>query len=160
MAIIIQNQSECPICHTILFDHQNIVMFPAFIPNVKDSMYLFNDAGIHYSCLEKHPLGTKALKFVEKVIFKTRPKNRICDISGNTIDLPENHLFTNLLTSNEKDELYSFNFMNIDIRNISKWKDKQNFIDAIERFEKEEKWETIGPFNYLEYVLKKLKSHP
>ncbi|WP_223607548.1 hypothetical protein [Chryseobacterium sp. OSA05B] len=133
-------------------------MFPAFIPNVKDSLYLFNDAGVHHSCLAKHPLGSKVSAFLETMIFKTRPKNRFCDIGGNIIDLPENYLFTNLLTSDEKDTLYSFNFMNIDIRNLSKWKDRKNFIDAIEKFEEEKEWEEIGGFNYLEYVLKKLKS--
>lgn len=157
MAIIFQNQSECSICRALLYNHQNIIMFPAFISNTKDPVYLFNDAGVHYSCLEKHSLRSKVSAFLEKVTFKTRPENRICDIGGNIIDLPENYLFISLLTSDETDELYSFNFMNIDIRNLSKWVDKQNFVDAIEQFLKDEKWEASGPFNYLEYVLEKVK---
>lgn len=158
MAIIIQNQSECPICHTILYDHQNIVMFPAFISNTKDPLYLFNDAGIHYSCLKKHSSGNKALGFMEKVMFKIKPENRICDIGKNMIDTPENHLFIDLLTSDEKEKLYSFNIMNIDIRNISMWPDRQDFIAAAEQFLVDEKWEFLSSFNYLDYVLKKIKS--
>lgn len=157
MAIIIHNQSECSICHSILYGHQNIVMFPVLTSNTKDSLYIFSDAGIHRSCLEGHFSGSKASTFLEKVIFKTRPENRICDISGNIIDIPENYLFINLLTSDETEELYSFNFMNIDIRNLSNWVDKQNFVDAVEQFLKDEKWEASGPFNYLEYVLEKVK---
>jgi len=160
MAIIIHNQSECPICRTILYDHQNVVLFPALISNTKDPLCIFSDAGIHRSCLEGHFLGSKASTFLEKVIFKTRPENRICDIGGNTIDLPENYLFINLLTSDETEELYSFNFMNIDIRNLSNWVDKQNLVDSIEQFLEEEKWEAAGSFNYLKYVLEKIKSCP
>ncbi|KMQ63108.1 hypothetical protein ACM46_14310 [Chryseobacterium angstadtii] len=143
-----------------MFDHQNIILFPAFIPNVKDSLYLFNDTGMHHSCMEKHSLGSKVSAFLDKMIFKTRPENRICDIGGNIIDLPENYLFISLLTSDETDKLYTFNMMNIDIRNISIWPELQDFIAAAERFLEKEKWESIGSFNELEYVLEKIKSCP
>ncbi|WP_131707598.1 hypothetical protein [Chryseobacterium angstadtii] len=110
--------------------------------------------------MEKHSLGSKVSAFLDKMIFKTRPENRICDIGGNIIDLPENYLFISLLTSDETDKLYTFNMMNIDIRNISIWPELQDFIAAAERFLEKEKWESIGSFNELEYVLEKIKSCP
>jgi hypothetical protein len=158
MAIIFHGQSECPVCHMILYQEQDIALFPAFISNTKDPLYIFNDEGIHRFCLEKHPLGNKVSEFLEKVTFKSRPENRICDIGGNFIDSPENYLFISLLTSDEAERLYAFNFMNIDLQNITKWKDKENFIPAAELFLQAEKWESLTSFNYLEYVLEKIKS--
>lgn len=65
MAIIFLNQSECPVCKKTLDKGQDIVLFPPFTSDKNHQFYLFNDEGVHRSCLQKTKLGTEALKFLE-----------------------------------------------------------------------------------------------
>lgn len=156
MAIVFLNQSQCSICHTIMYEHEKIIQFPAFTSNQKDPLYPFSDDSVHYSCLEKHPLYQKALAFRETILSKTRPENRICDIGGNKINQPENYLFIGLLTSDELSPLYAFNFMNIDIQNIPTWSKKEGFLSLLEQFSAEDQWQSNSSFDYLDYLMTKL----
>ncbi|AZA83035.1 hypothetical protein EG341_05480 [Chryseobacterium lactis] len=65
MAIIFLNLSECPICKKTLDDGQDIVLFPPFTSDKNHKFYLFNDEGVHRSCLQKTTLGLEALQFLE-----------------------------------------------------------------------------------------------
>jgi hypothetical protein len=65
VAIIFLNQSEYPICKKTLNKGQDVVLFPSFTSDKNNKFYLFNDEGIHRSCLQKTELGIKALKFLE-----------------------------------------------------------------------------------------------
>lgn len=65
MTIIFLNQSECPICKKTLDEGQDIVLFPAFTSDTNHKFYLFNDEGIHRSCLQNTQLRIEALKFLE-----------------------------------------------------------------------------------------------
>lgn len=67
MAIIFLNQSECPICKKTLNEGQEIVLFPAFTSDENNKFYIFNDEGVHRSCLKKSELGKEALKFLEQL---------------------------------------------------------------------------------------------
>ncbi len=65
MAIIFLNQSKCPVCKKTLDKGQDIVLFPPFTADKNHQFYLFNDEGVHRSCLKKTKLGTEALQFLE-----------------------------------------------------------------------------------------------
>lgn len=153
MAIIFRGKSQCPICNEIMNESDEIVLFPPFIQNVNDPFYIFNDAGIHESCLLKSKLGKQALEYREIMFEKIKPINRICDIGGNLITKPDDYLFINLLTSNPSEGLSKFNFMTIDKNNLPKWKNRQLFHDVTQRFMDEGKWRTLKDFNYLSYLI-------
>ncbi len=65
MVIIFLNQSECVICKKTLDKGQDIVLFPSFTSDKNHKFHLFNDEGVHRSCLQKTKLGIEALKFLE-----------------------------------------------------------------------------------------------
>lgn len=153
MAIVMMGASVCPLCNKIIEEHESIVMFPPFVQNVKDSFYVFNDAGVHFSCVERHILGKQALIYRDNFLFKTRPENRICDIGGNKIESPSDYLFFDLLTSNVSESLNKFNFITIDKRNISKWKEKDEFLNLATKFLEDDKWGNLTDFNYLNYLI-------
>jgi hypothetical protein len=153
MAIIITGKSRCPICNEIINESDDIVMFPPFIQNVNDPFYIFNDAGVHSSCLLKHQLGNQALEYREVILEKTKPENRICDIGGNVITKPDDYIFIDLLTSDVSEELSKFNFMTIDKNNLSQWQERQLFHDTAHRFIDEGKWKSLTDFNYLLYLV-------
>ncbi len=148
--------SVCPLCNKVIEEQESIVMFPPFVQNVKDPFYVFNDVGVHFSCIERHPLGKQALIYRDDFIFKTRPQNRLCEIGGNKIDSPDDYLFIDLLTSNPKEKLGKFNFMTIDKKNISKWVDRDEFLNLAMKFINEGKWGSYGEFDYLNYLTKEI----
>ena len=153
MAIIITGKSKCPICNEVMNESDEIVLFPPFVQNVNDPFYIFNDAGVHLTCLRDHKLGKQAIEYRNIVIEKTRPENRICDIGGNVITKPDDYLFIDLLTSDLSEELSKFNFMTIDKNNLSQWQKRELFQDAAHRFINEGKWKSLTDFNYLSYLI-------
>lgn len=159
MAIVINAQSKCPLCNQIIVENEKIILFPPFVQNMKDSFYLFNDRGVHRTCLFKHPLGEQALLYLDEIIFKTRPENRRCDIGGNMIESIDNYLFIDLLTSDENEALYEFNFMTLDKRNISQWIDRFLFLNLASQFYEENKWESLTEFHYLKYLIASISEY-
>jgi hypothetical protein len=96
-----------------------------------DPLYFFNDSAFHIECLNKHPLGKKAIGFQNSYLSKGKPMNQICSIGQNKIKKPDDFVFTGLLTSNENEELYKYNFAAFDRSNIPKWKDRDKFVKEI-----------------------------
>ena len=140
MAIYFSGKSICPICHEVLETDQKTIGFPAFVANPSDPLIFFNDGAFHQKCLLDHPSGLKAIRLLDSLFFKTRPENRLCDIGKNIIKDPDDHIFIPLLTSNEQEGLYKFNFMNIDKNNIKNWEQRDMFIELAKSFKSDGKW--------------------
>jgi hypothetical protein len=157
MALLFLGQTECPICGDIIEDRENAYLFPPFISNTKDKMYEFNDAAFHISCLRQHPLGNLAIAFSDELIFKTRPQNRICIVGGNEIKSFDDYIFISLLTSNEREDLYKFNFITLDRNNLKIWSDRIEFIDVATKFKQENKWGDFGEFKYLDNLIESIR---
>lgn len=156
MAIIFENLSTCPLCGTILNDEREFMLFPHFISNIHDPMSQFSDRGIHLDCLDKHPLKQDALLFTEeyhKVL--PSPKSR-SSIDGKLIENPEDILIIALLTSNREEELFKYNFLVLNKKNLSDWKERNRLIDLIHKYQEEGKWKNLSSFNYLDYLVKEL----
>ena len=61
MALFIPGM-KCPICQQpILGDHSRR-LFPPFITDEKDPLYVFHDATVHEECFQRHPLASQALE--------------------------------------------------------------------------------------------------
>lgn len=158
MAIIIEQQSECPICNTHLDENKEYLLIPPLIGNTKDSLFICSDSGIHVECLNRYQLKDKLLMHVALYDASFPLSKQKCGISGNIISNPINLLFFGLLTSDETEELYNFNYLSFDITNINKWADRNKFISVTKQFLFEEKWESLTEFNKLEYILNKIKN--
>lgn len=158
MAITFINQTICPICGKEISNSEHFFSFPAFVQNTKDPFYQFNDSSFHAECLQKHPLGNKALEFANQFIFKTRPENRICSAGGNVIQSFDDYIFIDLLTSNDHEELYGFNFTTLDKNNIKKWSDRSRFVTLAAKFKDEDKWGDLSTYRYLDNLIEKISS--
>jgi len=158
MALIFSGKSKCPLCNEIMYDYEDIVLFPPFVQNMKDPYYIFNDNGVHKKCLTASPLGARAMEYRDIVFYKTRPENRICDIGGNLITSMDDYIFTDLLTSDAKEDLHQFNFMTIDKNNLNKWVQRENFLITARKFLSDDKWKSLTKFNYLDYLIKVIES--
>lgn len=157
MAISLINKTVCSICNKELKGNEQIFYFPSFVQNTKDSFYEFNDSSFHTKCLHEHRLGEKAIRFADEFIIKTRPENRICVVGRNLIRDFENYIFIDLLTSNERENLYEFNFLTLDKNNLKIWTDKNIFLDAALKYKAEGKWGDLSTFDYLGYLIEKIR---
>jgi hypothetical protein len=145
MAVITLGATICPICQKVLYSLKDVCGFPAFIPNVKDKLYIFNDEACHVACLKNHVWGKQAMQLASD--YQARSNNKICMAGGAVITKPDDYIFFPLLTSNDKEELYHFNFTTLNKNNISIWNDRQRFIDVATKFLHAGKWQDAGNEN-------------
>ncbi|PIF46703.1 hypothetical protein CLU96_3742 [Chryseobacterium sp. 52] len=157
MAIIFRGSTVCSLCNDKIKTEDKIYMFPPFIQNTKDIYYKFNDTGFHFNCLKNDKLGKQAILFAEEYIYRTEPKNRICIVGGHLIQNFNDYIFIGMLTSDKDEPLFRFNFTTLDKNNLNKWEDRETFIGIAERFQKENKWCDFTPFQYLDFLINKVK---
>jgi hypothetical protein len=157
MALFIEGKSECPICGKPINKKEKRISFPAFVANAKDPLYIFNDETCHQVCVENHKLGHKAVEMADRFLKIFSPENRKCTIGGNAILSYDNFIGSSLLTSDETEELFEFNFMLFDKNNVSKWNKLNSFLEAASKFKNENKWGDLPGYNYLDILVDSIK---
>lgn len=157
MSIILEQQSKCPICNTILDDSCEYILVPHIISNIKDPLFAFSDAGVHIDCIDQSGFGSKLLQHIDLYNKHFPPSELKCLVDGKKIDHPEDLLFFGLLSSNEMEDLYQFNYLTFNLKNIGKWKKLNEFMSISEKFLSEGKWEGLKGFNKLEFITNKIK---
>ena len=157
MSIVIEKQSKCPLCNKFLDESKEYMLTPPLISNIKDDLFILSDAGIHTNCINQSNLKNKIYKHMDLYHKRFPLSEAVCIIDGKRILNPKNILSFGLLTSNESEELYLFNYLTLNIRNIKKWNDYNKFVSVAEKFLFEEKWEALSDFNYLQYIIDKVK---
>ena len=154
MSITIINKTICCICEKVIEQGEVYRGFPPFISNVKDPLYFFNDASFHIECIKSHPSGNRAIKFADDFIINTSPTNRRCIVDNKRIENIEDYIFMGLLTSNDNEELFEFNFTTLNKKNLNKWTHRKRFIEVAIKFELDGKWGDFTSFKYLENLIK------
>ncbi|QNR25598.1 hypothetical protein [Croceimicrobium hydrocarbonivorans] len=139
-------------------EEKDMYSFPAFVANAADLMSKYNDQWFHLDYLNSKE-GQKAIQLAEQCILYTRPVNRICTVGGNRIMSPDNYIFIPLLTSNEKEALYKFNFLTFDRSNLGKWDKREEFIEAAKQFKNEGKWSDTSEFKFLDDLIKQMSKY-
>jgi hypothetical protein len=72
----------CPICEKPIGSASEIVMFPPFVANRLEPLFVFSDAVVHADCLAGHPLAAQAMKLREEAGRSSQPRNRVCATLG------------------------------------------------------------------------------
>lgn len=159
MSILLRGETTCVLCGSLILEGEEVVQFPAFVPTTKDVLFVFNDASVHKRCLERHPYKLLAIAHSNDAIYKTRPQNRRCDITGNEINKPDDCIFFGVLTSDKNEELHEFNLTMIDKNNLSLWKDKSRFLNSAAEFINSGKWGDLPGtgIKYLERLIDIIK---
>lgn len=156
MALVFANLTVCNICNRIIKQDDEIIGFPPFISNAKDPFYFFNDAAFHKTCLLNHSLGKKAISFIDRLYFKTKPENRKCDIGGGEIPSFSDFIFVPMLTSDATESVYKYNFMTINKRNIPNWPGRQKMLEDLKEYNSSGNWENPLSSKHLEQLISKL----
>lgn len=159
MAIVFKGISPCSICNNVLDDSKEFILIPPLISNVLDELSILSDSGVHLECINKSELRNK-LQYHLTENDKRFPMSSVkCMIDNKPVTDPPDLVSFGLLTSNESEELYKFNHLNFNKKNISKWKEKDAFISIAEKFLLEGKWKGLAGYNYLENTLNLVKAN-
>lgn len=159
MAIVIEEHSTCPICNEVLNRNKKYILVPPLISNMKDFLFNVSDSGVHVDCLERSGLQNLLSKHINLYHNALPLAKSRCIVDGMQIDEPKNTLFFGLLTSNDKEELYEFNYIAINIKNINNWKELNRFLSIAEAFLLAEKWVGFAGYNKLKNIVDVIKEN-
>lgn len=160
MAIVILTSTKCPLCGEIFHNEGDLHLFPPMIANINDPLYLFSDAAVHSTCLEKHPLNSQARLYADKLLEASAPANRTCDITGEPITNVNNYLSFGLLTTNTNEPLHQFNFLKMAKSSLPQWPDRFIFIEAATAYLKEGKWKDYWGTKILQDLINEVSQRP
>jgi hypothetical protein len=147
--------SRCALCKEVLDEGKPYTGFPPFISNPKDALWAYNDAGLHIDCIEKDPFGKTALAFREW-IFNNPLSKSVCAVDG--LPIGYNNFFgVAVLTSDDKEPLFQYNFLTLNKKNIPQWKDRGKFIGLLKKINDEGKWEDFMSLGYLDKLIRQLQ---
>lgn len=158
MALIFEEYTTCALCEQILTEKDNYFSYPHMISNSLDPIFKISDAPIHYNCFDNYEFKAKAVRFAS-LFEKNKPKfsKDSYDVNNELITNPRDVLFIVLLTSDEKEALYRFNFCVLNKAKLKSWDDRLILIQEIEKFLRQGKWMSLGSSNYLERLLEELR---
>lgn len=130
MAVIIKDKTKCALCGKIIKEQEKIIAIPDFSYNEKDLLNYFSNKVFHKNCYISHPLSNlmdKKLKCIEK-----RYDEKKCYISKELITIesiqhPDNHIFTGILTDNSLHPLFKFNNIHLNKRYLEFWDELDMF---------------------------------
>lgn len=158
MAITIIGRTLCSLCNMEIKDKEVAFSFPPFIQNTKDIFYQFADSSFHQNCLENHILGKKAVEFAQLFFINTKPENRRCIVDKKIIQDYNDYIFIDLLTSDNLDELYNFNFTTLNKKNLCKWTSKESFVYLAKKFIVDGRWGDITSYKHLENLIELIEN--
>jgi hypothetical protein len=110
----------CPICAEKILGTDEVVMFPPFVPNKRDSLYLFSDGVFHRTCFDGHPLSGKATKYGNEARNQALPWNRVCVACNQLITDPEDYFSAGYLTNDRASPAFVFNFVQFHKKTFSR----------------------------------------
>ncbi len=139
MAIFIPG-SKCAITGRPIEMARDATMFPSFISNKNDPLYIFNDAIVCTVEFHKHPLSRKALARYNEYIEKNSPERRICYICNKPILFADEYLGLGHLTDESSNPLHQFNYAHFHRSCLIKWTGLPKLIHDIEIMDQSGEW--------------------
>jgi len=121
MALVLIGKTCCLVCGQPIMDLADVGVFPSFIENERDPLFIFNDSVSHRRCLASHPLaGRVADRFREfeaaKAVWPP-----VCCVCQKTIAKPDDFFATGRITGNARHNLYPYNYSYMHKHCICSW---------------------------------------
>ena len=133
----------CPICRKQMLKTDEVVMFPPFVPNKRDPLYLFSDGVFHRACFDGHPLSEQATRYGNEASDRSSPRNRICVVCNQVITDPSDYFSAGYLTHDRASPAFAFNYVQFHRRHFEKWDQGSEFRRVITRLVGSKEWD--GP---------------
>lgn len=138
MAILIKGMT-CPLCNQLIAGNQAYRTFPHFVANANDPLFALTDAGVHISCFNRWPYNEKFLYHLEKsqrqltLVTTHYSAAEVRDI-----------IFWGLLTSDELDPLYAFNYIVLHKSEVPSWAQRERFMQVAGAYLDAGKWGSLS----------------
>ena len=120
MAIVVFG-TPCPLCGGSIEEGQEVVMFPPFIENEIDPLWLFNDAVFHENCFCCHSLAAQAEARYAEMKQKLQSGPKICAVCGDVISNPDDYFVIGYLTADRTHPLYQYNYTQFHRSHLPRW---------------------------------------
>lgn len=131
---------ECALCGQQVINGNDGIVFPAFIMNQADSLYVFNDAVTHKTCFYKHPMYSKMVELLGELNTKITPQKRICGICQERITNPDDYISFTCMSSDKLNPLSLYNFKQYHKSCFVDSEDSQQIKKLISQQEKDKRW--------------------
>lgn len=137
---IFDRDTLCPLCGLAL-DDLDVVAFPPFVNDRADPLYPFHDAAVHRSCVDRHPLGARALAARSAATPGRDPA--LCVVCGQSIGRDERSFETGLLTSDPQRRASKYSFVAMHVAHFTLWDEREEFCAAVSEVVSSSTW--MGP---------------
>ncbi len=132
---------RCAVCNKPVSKVQEMVLFPSFVANKKDPLYIFNDAVCHSHCFDSHPLSNSARTIYDKTVRMSKTHN--CVLCKNEIDRPDEYFCTGYIIDDESNPLFEYNFLQFHRSCLFNWSRFEEFRYLVEKYQISDKWEGL-----------------
>jgi hypothetical protein len=155
MAVVVRGLTKCGICGRVIDENDPVTTFPTFVSNRRDALFMFNDAGFHEWCVDRHPAGPLARQTAAEAMARLGPRGRICAACSVAIEDPDDYFAIGYLTGRASDPAHAYNFIQLHRRHIGTWAELTPAIRALEQLRDSDVWEGGG----LEEAILELRRH-
>ena len=143
---------RCSLCGRVIPAGDDAVMFPPFVSNQADPLYVFNDGVFHVACFGGHALAEAAQARYEEHRERTKPGNRSCFVCGEQITNPDDYLAFGHLVDTPKHPLHSLNYSQFHRSCLGSWSALSDAIRNLEALDQSGTWKG----NALKRLIKEL----
>jgi hypothetical protein len=140
MALIILGASTCAVCNHTLHTQEDLISFPPFVPNTRDLLYVFHDAGFHKACFDAHPLADAALARLELLRLPADWDDHRCAVCEQTINHPDDLFTLAGLASSAADPLYAYHALQLHQTCLPGWDALQQVVTLLDERQASGTW--------------------
>jgi hypothetical protein len=128
MAILLRGKTQCQICGEVIFDENDVILFPHFILNENDRLFSLSDSACHSCCVRANDLGLEILDEARIYFLNVGPEKRRCLVCKSEIIDPDNYLLIGRLGGSSIGELTEFNYTHLHKSHIKDWAKVDEFL--------------------------------
>lgn len=140
MSLLIQGSTLCFICGQVIEADAFAVGLPAFVWNEADVLLPFNDASMHRTCFEAHPLRAQVEATLEELDRKTGSGRRKCAVCGSEVLDPDDYLMVPRLTDDVASPAHRFNYTHLHRSHVRGWREVGDLERLLEQLEAAGGW--------------------
>lgn len=140
MALFVEG-TECPLCGRPIYRNQEPILFPPFVSNQADPLWLFSDGVFHSDCFLRHPLADSALARLARFKEHSKIWPPFCALCHNRIDNPDQHFTFGHLTDDDNNPLKNYNYLHLHKDCMRNWQELSDIYNRLVSFQQSGLWQ-------------------
>jgi hypothetical protein len=133
--------ARCPISGMVIESSKDAVLFPPFVGNKADPLYVFSDAVIHVDAFRAHPLAAKVEARLAEARDRSGPGKRPCFVCGTQILDHHDYLGLGHLVEDASHPLWSYNYAHFHRHCVFAWPKTSELVAELAALDQSGAWE-------------------